>query len=330
MSGHLTCAVALVLLGVVPLGADEVRLSNGDRMTGRTMSLADGTLTFATPYGDVRIPWSDVAALRTDEAMLVTVTGTPPAQATLAAGDADGRVLLQPGGAVALTDITALARPQPAVLMDGGANAGFVTTGGNTRVNTLRLDGDLVARVGGNRYTANAAVTRAEDRGADTARHWTAGLKYDRFVTPRLFVNASTILTSDRFRSLDLRTALGVGVGYQALATPRATLTGDAGLGYVNENLDAQPDDRYTAVRESVSLGVFLLPDRVQLFHQHDGYFGLTGDDNLFVKMQNGLRIGLTAGFVTTLRHDIDYDRSPAPGRRKVDRTFALTLGYRF
>ena len=86
------------------------------------------------------------------------------------------------------------------------------------------------------------------------------------------------------------------------------------------------PSDR----REAAALEVFLIPARVQFFHQHDGYFGVTGDDNLFVKMQNGIRVGLATGFVTTLRHDLDYDRSPAPGRRNTDLTLSLTLGYRF
>jgi hypothetical protein len=27
---------------------------------------------------------------------------------------------------------------------------------------------------------------------------------------------------------------------------------------------------------------------------------------------------------------DLDYDRSPSPGRSDTDRTFALTFGYRF
>jgi putative salt-induced outer membrane protein YdiY len=156
------------------------------------------------------------------------------------------------------------------------------------------------------------------------------GVNYDRFLTGRLFLNANTILTSDRFRDLDLRTALGAGLGYQILNTPRATLTADGGFGYVNENLESQADDSYGAARESAALAVFLVPDRVQVFHQHDGYFGVTGDDNLFVKMQNGIRVGLAGGFVTTLRHDLDYDRSPAAGRRSTDRTTALTLGYRF
>ena len=79
---------------------------------------------------------------------------------------------------------------------------------------------------------------------------------------------------------------------------------------FLGENLESSiaPNDSYTALRESAALGVFLLPGRVQAFHQHDGYLCVTGDDNLFVKMQNGVRIGLAAGFVTTLRHDLDYD----------------------
>jgi hypothetical protein len=176
----------------------------------------------------------------------------------------------------------------------------------------------------------SAAVTRAEDRDVETARNWTTALKYDRFISERMFLNGNAILTNDRFRDLDLRTALGAGVGYQVLATPRAKLTADAGLGWVNENLESQADDSYTAVRESVSLDAFAVPDRIQFFHVHDGYFGVTGDDNLFVRMQNGIRMTLAAGFVTTLRHDLDYDRSPAIGRSTTDRTLALTLGYRF
>jgi hypothetical protein len=108
------------------------------------------------------------------------------------------------------------------------------------------------------------------------------------------------------------------------------TLTTDAGVGWVNENLASQPDDRYTAARESVALTISAAPGRIELFHQHDGYFGVTGDDNLFVKMQNGVRLSLAAGFVTTLRLDTDYGRSPAAGRRNTDQTFSLTFGYRF
>lgn len=294
-------ALLIVLAGAAasPARADDITLENGDRFTGTAISLAGGVLTMTTPYGTVRIPWAEVT-----------------------------RAVIQDPMLAALADL--LAGPQPALVVNGGANAGIISTAGNTEVNSLRVDGDLTARAGVHRYSGSAAVTRAKDREIETARNWTAAFKYDRFVSERMFFNGNAILTNDRFRDLDLRTALGAGIGYQVLSTPRTTLTADAGLGWVNENLESQPDDSYTAVRESVSLDVFAVPDRIQVFHVHDGYFGVTGDDNLFVRIQNGIRVTLAAGFVTTLRHDLDYDRSPAPGRSHTDRTLALALGYRF
>ena len=155
------------------------------------MSLAGGILTFATPYGDVRLPWAEVTRLTVTDEILIAMAGAAPVPVTIGAAAAAGQVTLQPGGIVALTDITSLARPQPPVIIDGGANAGFVNAAGNTEVSSLRLDGDVVARTGANRYTTSAAVTRAEDQGTETARNWTTAFKYDRFVTPRLFVKAT-------------------------------------------------------------------------------------------------------------------------------------------
>lgn len=319
----------LVIVSASPAAADQLRLANGDRFTGQTVILTGGTLTFATYGGTVQVPWADVVALTVDQPMLIAVGPNPPVLVTVLAGP-DGQATLQPGGLIRLGEITALSRPQPAMVVVGGANAGYITTSGNTDVNSLRLDGDVVARTAANRYTGNAALIRAKDQGIETARTWTTGLKYDRFVTPRLFLNASGSLTNDRFRDLDLRTALGAGVGYQVLETGRVTLTADAGLGYVSENFDAQPDDSYAALRESVSMTAGLLPGRAEFFHLHDAYVGVTGDDNFFMKMQNGVRLALAAGFVMTVRHDLDYDQSPAIGRESSDRAFALTLGYRF
>lgn len=311
-----TLALTILLLTAGIAAADEVQLKNGDRFTGDVIALAGGTLSFSTAYGTIRIPWSEVTAIVVQAPMIVT--------------DAAGRVALQPVGSLALGDIVGLARPQPAVIVDGGANVGFVNTEGNTDVTSLRVDGGLVVRANANRYTADAAINRAADHGAETADNWTAGLKYDRFISTRMFINANSIFTHDVFRDLDLRTALGAGIGYQVVDTPLVRLTADAGLGYVSENLDAQPDDSYMAARESAKLDLFVIPGRMQLFHNHDGYFGVTGDDNLFFRTQNGARFSLAANFVTTLQLDLDYDKSPAAGRRNTDRTFALTLGYRF
>ena len=326
---HLALALAIVAGAAQPAAADEVRLMNGDRITGRVESLADGTLVFSTPLGELRIPWPQVVTLVVEEPLEVVIAGADPVLVTIDAAGDDGAAALEPGGPTLLADITALARPQP-VTLDGSANAGFVSSGGNSDINTVHVDGDLVARTGEHRYTVSAVLNRAEDKDVESARNWSTSLKYDRFVTSRLFVNANAIFTSDRFRDLDLRTALGAGLGYQALQTAVVTLTADAGLGWVDENLEAGQGNRYAALRESAALTIAAIPQLVELFHRHDGYFGVTDRDDLFIRMQNGVRVTLVAGFVTTLRLDLDYDRSPSPGRRDTDKTFSLTLGYRF
>jgi putative salt-induced outer membrane protein YdiY len=320
----------LAALFALPASADEVRLRNGDRITGVATSLAGGTLAFKAPAGDLKIAWADVASLAIEQPMLVTIGTAAPTSVVFAAADANGRVTLVPGGPVALTDIVALTRPQPAWVMTGGAGAGIVETAGNTQVNNVRLSGDIIARGAADRYTVSAIATHANDRGVETARNWSATGKYDRFLTSRPFANANANFTNDRFRDIDLRTALGAGLGYQIIETARTMLTADAGLAWVHENFKSIADDSYAAAHEGAGLQVQLLPDRIQLFHLHDGYFGVSGDNKMFIRTQNGVRLGLAAGFVTTIEEDLDYDRQPSPGRRQTDRTFSLTLGYRF
>jgi putative salt-induced outer membrane protein YdiY len=311
----LCAAFVFIVFGSVA-SADELRLKNGDRYTGSVVQLAGGTLTFKTAHGSLGIPWTEVAALIVSDAVVVKTV--------------DGQVTTLAGGDIDVSTTAALNRPEPPLAITGGVAAGFVDTGGNTTVSSLRLAGDVTARARANRYTVSGAVNRAADRGAETARNWTSALKYDRFLTPRMFVNANTIFTNDQFRDIDLRTAVGGGIGYQMLSGARVKLSLDGGAGYVNENYDIGADDSYAALREAAALEVLIAVDRVVLFHQHDGYFGVTGDDNLFLKAQNGIRLALIAGLVAAAQLDLDYDRTPSPGRRHTDRTFALTFGYRF
>lgn len=312
---QLWAAGLIFTLSVATATADELRLTSGDRYTGSVVRLSAGILTFQTAHGTLTIPWAEVSGLSVNEEIAITT--------------ADGTVTL-PGATIDLAATTALARPQPPVVITGGVGAGLIASGGNTSVNSLRLDGDAVMRMGENRYTFAGDINRAQDRGVVTAQNWTSSARYDRFLTPRIFVNANVIFTNDRFRDLDLRGAYGAGLGFQVVDRPLVKFNVDAGLGYVNENFDVAEDDSYAAVRESGKADVFLVAERVVLFHKHDGYFGVTGTDNFFVQTENGVRFNLVAGLVTTFRLDVDYDRSPAPDREKIDRTFALTLGYRF
>ena len=331
---HDTVAATLTLLAFLLLPAlaiaDEVQLQNGDRITGTVVRLAGGTLTFRAAGADLLIPWNTITSLTSTTTLRVRVVSQGRQTVTGITTVAPGQLMLAPGGQVAFADVQDMGPIEPRVSVRGGGNAGFLNSSGNTDVFSLRLDADLAVRQDANRYSLTAALNKAEDRGVDTARNWNTALNYDRFLTTRLFINANAIFTNDRFRDLDLRTALGAGLGYQVFDTPKVKLTANAGLGWVLEDRILASDNDYSAFRESVALDITGVPNRIQFFHKHDGYFGLTGDDNLFIKTSNGVRITVIRNFVTTLQFDLDYDPSPSPGRRSTDRTQVVSFGYRF
>jgi len=62
----------LILVAASTAHADEVRLKNGDRITGVTTLLDGGVLTFKAANGELKIPWTDVMSLTVVEPMLVT------------------------------------------------------------------------------------------------------------------------------------------------------------------------------------------------------------------------------------------------------------------
>jgi putative salt-induced outer membrane protein YdiY len=235
-------ALALCLLAF-PAHADEVHLKNGDRITGITASLAGGTLVFKATGGDLRLAWADVTSLSIDKPMLVTVGGAAPVAATFAGADASGTVTLVPGGPVSLASIVALTAPAPSWQVAGGASAGIVNTSGNSDVKNLRISGDIAMKGAADRYSLTGIATHADNSGVEQARNWTTTGKYDRFISKRMFANATADFTNDRFRDIDLRTALGVGLGYQVLQMARTTLTTDAGAAWVKENFKTIADD---------------------------------------------------------------------------------------
>jgi hypothetical protein len=319
------------MLGASIARADQVQLSNGDHISGHVVSLVNGILLLQTAHGDLRISWPMITGLMVVDPIFVTVTTAAPTAVTIGAAPEDGRVILSPGGAVPVKDIIGMVRPKPPLLsLDGRLNAGIVASGGNTKADSLRLAGEVVGRMAANRFTGGATVNRAREHDIQTAHNWSTSFRYDRFITRRLFINANTILSADRLRDLEFRTAVGTGLGYQVLEMRRLQITVDGGVGYVKEVSAVGPDERYTAGQESGKVDFLVNGNRFQLFHRHDGYFGLTGDDNRFVKTQNGIRIPVVRGVVTTAQLDIDYDPTPLLGRHSIDRTFAVIFGYQF
>ena len=99
-----------LLLAAAPAAADdEVKLRNGDRLSGKVATLAKGKLVLATPHsGAVPIDWAQVVSVRTDGKVEVKLSTGEVIQGKLSPGP-EGRLRIEVEGApepveVALAD----------------------------------------------------------------------------------------------------------------------------------------------------------------------------------------------------------------------------------
>ena len=337
-AGQVACTAVLVLgaaaasPGLSPARADEVHLTNGDRLSGTVLRLEAGKLVLQTPYaGEVRMDWSAVARLGT-EGDVTVVLESLTLRGPLSAPE-DGRLAVatvgpEPPVSVELSRVEAINPPQPPpVRLSGGLSFSLVSASGNTESDNLVLQGELEARTEKSRTTLGALANEAREDGNETASKATAYLGYDHFLTERWFLSSDARFTEDELQDLNLRSSLGVGLGRQFRERDRAALSLELGVSQVNEDFIAAEDRDFSAARWGLDVKQ-PLADAISFFHRQEGLLSLENSDDLVVQTQSGLRFSLFRGFVAAAQLNWDWDNVPSPGLEKEDTTYLLTLGY--
>jgi putative salt-induced outer membrane protein YdiY len=310
--------------------ADQITLSNGDRLTGKVQRLSGGKVVIETDYaGEVSIDLKSIAAIATQGEMTVVLDDDTRTFGRLS-GNGER---LQVAGDAAPVDAARVTVLLPGRVtadewkVSGRINVGASDSSGNTEVTRVYGDAEAIARRGKNRYTLGGRGNYATDRGTETESNAMAYAKYDRFLTGKWYLYANTSFENDRFKDLQLRTTLGAGTGYQFFDTPRTILSLEGGLDYVHTDFYTQPTDEYPAARVSTRFAYWLWQDIMQFFHDNSVYMSLEAED-AFARTQTGLRFPLRNNFLASAQLNLDWDGNPAPGRDSVDQTVILSLGY--
>ncbi len=322
--------------GMQTVMADVVEMKNGDRITGKVVSKTTDALKVDTVYGELNLKWDEVARLSTDRPAQIMLDDKTLLEGTLTAVDAGTlkieSALIRESAAIDLSRVTYI-NPPPELVgqrlkLSARMNMGAARQTGNTETETLHLDGEAVARSAVNRYTVGGIHNRSKDSGTETASNSTGYMKYDHFFGEKWFVYMNGILTKDKFKDLNLRTALGPGVGYQMFESKRTNLALEGGINYVNEDFIVAEDNDYAAARWALNFDHYLIAERLQFFHFHELFLGLQDRDDMLLRTQTGLRVPLFSGLTGTLQFNYDWDRSPAVGAQKSDKGYLFSLGY--
>lgn len=330
----------LVLLVSQPSLADEIRMKNGDVITGQVIKKETDRVIFRTSYaGDIPIQWSEVANLISDKPIHVVLSDGSSLRGPL--------VETEPGNARVELKKTEdelqesdfdlkkarYLNPTPdltgeGIRWSGNINAGAALTNGNSETRQLRFDAETIARALGERYTVGGIFNRAADRGRDTLFNSRAYAKYDHFFSKQWYLYSNATLENDRFRDLRLRSTIGAGSGYQIYETPNLNLALEGGLNYINEDYYEAEDDGYPGVRWAIKYDQLFFKGKTKFFHEHEVLVGLKQVNQTLVFSKTGFRFPLLFDFNATAQFNYNWDSTPAEGRENEDSTLLFTLGY--
>ena len=317
--------------------ADEVRLKNGDKITGQVVRMEADQLILKTTYaGEITITWQEVAVVRTDASVKVVLKDETALEGTTVAIE-DGKMKLDTGkleapSTFSLADVKAI-NPEPVktVKITTRANVSVTNERGNTNSDNYYFDGNFLARTNKNRYVIGGELTNEKADGITTSQNWLGYGNYSHFLSEKWYLYADTLFEHDEFKDLNLRSTLGAGVGYQFFETPLLNLSLAAGPAMVDENFDVAEDNDYSAGQWTINYNQYFFDKFVQFFHVNTGYVSLEDANDWFLKTRTGLRFPLYKGLTATLQYNFDWDNQPSPAAEtEEDTKFIFLLGYEF
>lgn len=315
--------------------ADEIRLRNGDVLTGVVVKKETDKVIFKTAYaGDISILWSEVESIQADEPLHVMLKDNSSIRARLSSNQKGKVVIKSPSLAASEIPLEELQYINPSpevsglgVSWSGRVNLGGALTDGNTDTEAFNLDTEAVARSKTNRFTIGAIVNRAESQGIDTQFNSRGYLKYDHFLSKKWYLYANSAFENDKFRDIKLRSSIGLGTGYQIFEMPSRNLSVEGGLNYINTDFYVAESETYPAARWSTKYDQLIFGN-TKFFHEHEILASLEDTENLLVFSKTGLRVPLNERLHAAAQYNYDWSKTPAPGREKADSALIFSLGY--
>jgi putative salt-induced outer membrane protein YdiY len=313
--------------------ADEVRLRNGDRLTGKVVEASGGKLKLKTDAaGEVTVDLKAVETFSTDSPVEVRLKDGTIRREPVAASQAAGSVTVG-GNDVALGSVKSVSTA--GVKWTGAVVVGGLVTRGNSNTDNLNVSIEATRRGDDDRISGSAGWIYSRQADPDgpgkdtTADNWFAAGKYDYFFTEKFYGFASLRAEHDTIAGLDLRLTPSVGVGYQWLETPTTNFNTEAGLAWVYEDYAVGDSEEHVAARLAYHFD-HKFNDKVSFLHNLEYLPSLEDISDFNLNTDAGVRATLTKSMFAQFKVEWRYDATPAPEAHKNDLRYVLGVGWTF
>jgi len=332
--------LALLVLGGPGLAAaDEVRITNGNVLTGEVVRHTSDTLKLKTTFaGTIEIKWSEVEAVILDEPVTVLFQDDSTLEVQSVAVEDEQFVFQQHPDAEPLT----VARSRVQVIepddwelgqghkFTGRVNLAWEREAGNSESTELDLDFNMDYHWRKNHLLSYGELEYDTTRSIRSSDNWTWFSNLDHTFKGNWYYAGAMMFKKDRFADLKLRTLVGPGLGYRFYQSNPLNLRAEMGIYCLKDNFYDQADENFWGPAWFIDYDQKFWKRRVQLYHRQMGFAAANDSDKQIWRAWTGVRMPLLAGFVGSIEYEIDYDSEPAIRAETTDSTFNFKLGYKW
>ena len=324
------CFGALQLaLSLHHAAADEIRMKNGDRLTGEIVRMEKEFLTFKADYAEEKlgISWGDVDCINSERNLPTEFKDNEFLIGKISCPES-GQVQIESAllGKSVPMPLNELQSVNPSTY-SGFFNLGGILNSGNTDTRALNVATRFQVRTHKHRFTVEGKYNYGKASGVATARNSSGSLKYDFFAREKVYSYVQSLTEQDSFANLNLRNTEGVGMGYQFYDARRHSLFAEVGVSYFNEDVIIGEDKRTAAGRWAVGFEWEAVPKRLKLFHRQEGYYSFSVK-SVVLRTEQGLRIPLVDNISANFELDYRYNSDPEAGKKFSDLNAILGLSY--
>ncbi len=231
-----------------------------------------------------------------------------------------------------------VAEDAPKPVMDkwtGSIAIGAIYQDGNTDTRSANANAQAEYRRERDRWSAagywDYGETKDQTTGAWSLNSRKAGLgvKYDYFLSKKVYVSANAGIETDKLADLEQRLFFGAGLGYQWREDEKLKWNSEAGVGYFIEDRYVDEDKEYVAARIANNIE-WQINEKTSFANNLAVYPSLEEKEDVYGRSDTRLKTALTEAMFAQLQWVWDYDNTPSAGKERNDNKVVLGVGWAF
>lgn len=334
-SGFLLLLLLTALLPTSAL-ADRIYFTDGESITGALMGIDKGKVMWSSAIlGEVTAEQRHVEYIESGDHFDLKLTGEELSNCWMFV-QRDKQHLHCDEGVRPLSDwklvIEAgetLAERPPMLHKQGDVVLALEDSSGNSDITKYDINARTELRYQESRHTIGLRYRDESADGQKTRESWLGTYQYDQFFTEQWFATGNAFYETDKFRELDQRSSLGLGMGYQFLETTYFDLLGKATLNYVNEDFTTGRSNSRPAFLWNMNFAWRVDGEGIELFHRHAILQSFEQGNDYEINTTTGFRYPINGSLSSVIQLEYDYDNRPAEDTvDKIDRKWSVGVNY--